>query len=792
MSVLPDFCFAIRSLRRNLGVTTAAVLVLAAGIGLTTAVFSAVYAVLLKPLQYADPGRLVVALHEGRYPVSPADFLDYKAHSSVFSEIGAAQGWGGALQFGYRAELIPGLQITANIIPMLGVQPMLGRAFSPAEETPGQNRVLILGHKLWTTHFSSDPHILGRTIPVGDTPYTIIGVMPPQFQFAPFWQTEAQMWTPLVLAPRVNDRGGRSLRVFARLRPGVSVDQAQSQMSTIAARLAAAFPVTNADLGIQVMTLHEKVAGPMRPTLLILLGTVAFVLIIACADTGNLLLARAAARRKEIATKLALGATRFQLGSQLAMESLLVAGLGGTLGILLAYFALNLLRATLPASGLPRQEEIALNPAVLIFAAGLSMIAGFAAGMIPAIQSSSPDVSEDLKDSGRGSSGERGMRRTQRVLIAAQVSMALVLLVCAGLLLRSLHNLNSVDAGFNPTQVITFEAHPSDSRFDTPAKRAALFQQMESALAATPGVESVSAINHLPIGGDIWRLGYELPDRAAPPPGHGFAAVYRVVRPGYFRTMRIPLVRGRDVNAHDNENAPFVVVINETMAHRQWPDADPLGRQIVFRDPDSPSRALTIIGIAKDVRQSDWTGPVDDEIYLPYMQRSGAAGLKALTFVVRASSSIEAVVRKFDVPISQFRTMDEVIAAKLWRSRVSTQLLSVFAAIALALAGAGIYGVISYSVRRRSQELGIRTALGATPMNIRLLILRDSLSPVLLGIVVGSGCALAAARLLSTLLYGVAAADPITFAVVTLILLAMAVFAGAISSQRNFSSGYRL
>jgi putative ABC transport system permease protein len=374
------------------------------------------------------------------------------------------------------------------------------------------------------------------------------------------------------------------------------------------------------------------------------------------------------------------------------------------------------------------------------------------------------------------------VRRTQSVLVTAQVSLALMLLVCAGLLVRSLQHLHAVDAGFNPDHVLTFEAHAPEARFDSRLKRAVLFQRIETTLSSLPAVESVSAINHLPIGGDIWSFGYDIPGRPAPPPGHGYGAVYRVVRPLYFRTMRIPILRGRDVTIHDDEHAPLVVAINETMARHQWPGADPVGQQIVFREPNTPPLTLTVVGVVKDVRQSDWTGAVDDEVYLPYPQRPAAFGMNAQTFVVRTrgdAESVTAAIGSFGVPISQARTMEQVIADKLWRSRVSTLLLIGFATIALALAAMGIYSVISYAVRHRSHELGIRIALGASGANIAALVLRESLGAVAVGVVTGTAGAAAAVRLLSSLLYGVRPADPATFAAVLLCLIVTAAAATA-------------
>lgn len=790
-SLLRDLRFALRVLGRNPGFTFAAIFVMALGIGANTAVFSVVYAVLLKPLPYREPARLVVALHDGRAPVSPADYLDYKTQSTVFTELGAAQAWGGALSNGSESEVVPGLQITANIIPLLGVQPALGRAFSADEANSGADIILLSDH-LWRRRFAADPSIVGSSVSIGGRPYRVSGVMPPGFQFAPFWQTEAEMWRPLNLTPRLGDRAGRSLRLFGRLRDGVSREAADTQLSGIAARLAAAYPATNARLGISVVSLQEKVSGPIRPTLLVLLGTVGFVLFIACADIANLLLARAVSRRKELATRMALGATRIRLVRQLTMESLVLGAGGGALGVLGAHFGLDLLRFNLPASGLPRQGEIALDSGVLLFALALSVTAGLLAGVVPSFHAAGVDLNRHLKESGRGSSEGRGARRTQSVLVAAQVSLALVLLVCAGLLARSLRNLNSVDAGFSPGHLLTFEVAPPVARFDTPQRRTTLFEHIATGLAAMPGVESVGAINHLPIGGDLWTYQYEIPGRPAPQPGHEFGAAYRVVRPGYFETMRIAVAAGRAVEERDDDHAPPVIVINEAMARRQWGTESAVGRQVVF--PEAGRRVpLTVVGVVKNVRQSDWTGPADDEAYFPFAQRQAAFGSSSLTFVVRTRPAPEVFAAHLDrramgidqdVPVSAIRTMEQVISEKLWRARVSSWLLSAFALIALLLAAAGIYSVIAYSVRRRTRELAIRVALGASGTSVLRMVMRESFAPVVAGMAIGTFGALAAVRLLATLLYDVPADDPLTFIAVEGCLLLTSAAAAAVPALR--------
>jgi putative ABC transport system permease protein len=774
------------------GFAFATILVLALGIGANTAIFSVVYSVLLKPLPYRDPGRLVVALHEGRYPVSPADFLDYRAQVHAFDRLAAAQAWSGSLAGADKTEEIPGLQVSANMFTTLGVAPLLGRTFSSGEDRPGAPSVLVIGYGLWQRQFGGNPDVVGRTIQLTDRDYTIVGVMPRQFQFAPFWQTHAEMWTPLVLGDRVTDRAGSSLRLFARLRPGVSVAQAQAQMDTVARRLAAAYPKTNAGLSIEVVPLHEKVVGAIRPTLLLLLATAVFVLVIACADIANLFLTRAVTRRKEIAVRLAIGASRWRIVRQLAGESLGLALLGGAGGLLLARMSLGLLNAMLPAASLPRQGEVTIDAAVFGFTLLTSLVVGLVSGIVPAIQASRVDLNESLKAGGRHSTAGGG-RRTRAALVIAQVSLALVLLVCAGLMIRTLRNLNVVDAGFNPRNLLALQVHAPAAAYDTAAKRLALFQRVQEKLETLPGVRSASAINHLPIGGDIWALGYDVVGRPAQPPGQEFGAVYRVIRAGYFETMQIPLLRGRAFTARDDDRSPAVVIVNEAMARQQWPGEDAVDRQIVLREPNEPAVRMTIVGVVKNVRQSDWTGAPDHEMYLPYLQRPNAFGLTALTYVVRTAGepemlakSCEAAVRGIDrsIPLSQVESMQRVIADKLWRSRVSAVLLGIFAAIALALAAVGIYGVISYGVRDRTREIGIRVALGGTRTDILRLVMTTSLRPVSIGVALGLCVAIAASRLINALLYQVTATDTATYVWVVVVLTVTGILATCVPAWR--------
>jgi putative ABC transport system permease protein len=781
-----DVRYTARTLAVNPAFAMLAILTLALGIGANTGIFSVVNSVLLRPLPYREPDRLVVALHRGTFPVSPADYLDYKRQVSAFDQMAAAQAWGGTLTGSQKAELLSGLQVTANLMPMLGVEPLLGRVFTPDEDQPRAPRVILLSHGLWQRRFGADPAVVGRSMTLSGVNYTVVGVMPPGFHFAPFWNTQAEMWTPLVLANRIADRDGRSLRVFARLKNGVSIHQAQAEMDTVASRLAAAYPDTNFKLGISVLSLREKVVGQVRSTLLILLGAVAFVLLIACANVSNLLLTRAIARRKEMALRLAVGASRLRLIRQLLTESVFLAALGGGAGFLLARWGVTLLIAMLPKGSLPRQQELGIDATVFAFTLLLSIATGFIFGLAPAFQVSRSDLNENLKQGGRSLTGGAGQRRAQSLLVAAEVALALLLLIGAGLMIKTMYRLNAVDAGFNPHNLLTFDVSVAGTTHDAPS----LFKQVAEQVAAIPAVESAGAINHLPIGGDLWSVGYRVEGRPAPLPGQGLSATYRVARTGYFQTMQLPLLRGRDFTEEDNDKSPAVVIINEAMANRQWPHDDPVGKRIRLGGGKQP---LNIIGVVRNARQSDWTSEPADEIYLAYLQRPNEFGLKQLTFVVRTRTSpnalIGAVERKVadidtSLPVSHLMSMDQVIADKLWRARLSTLLLGIFAVIALALAAVGIYGVISYSVRQRTQEIGVRMALGAESSDVLRLTLMESLKPVLAGMVGGLALAVVVSRLMETLVYQVPVKDPYTFAVVAAVLLTSAILAAYVPARR--------
>jgi predicted permease len=789
-----DLKHSLRTLRNQPGFVALVILLLALGIGANSAIFSVAHSVLLRPLPYAEPDRLVVALHEGNAPVSPADFLDYKARVKAFETIGAAQMYGATLSGVERPERIPALRVSANIIDLLGVAPLHGRSFRPEEEHEGRSNVVLLSYGLWRERFGGNPGIVGRTVLLDNLAHLVVGVMPPGFRFAPFWATRSQMWVPLVLDHRLDDRSGRSLRVFARLEGGVSVAEAQAEMDAVARQLELAYPQTNAKLGISVVLLHDKVVTSVRPTLLVLLGTVAFVLLIACATVGNLLLARAMERRREMALRLAVGARRRDLIRLALLEAFLLALLGGAFALLIANWAVESLRLLLPPASLPRQAELGFDRLALLFTAAVTMASAILAGSTSALQSRRSDVNADLKEGGRSGGPGHGSSWTRFALVATEVALSLLLMVGAGLMMRTMAALQSVESGFEPRGLATMQVAVSGTGYDRDGRRMGVFTQLRDRLAAMPGVESVGAINHLPVGGDIWTLRYTIDGRSEPGPGEEMGAVYRVVLPGYFRTMQIGLLQGRDFTFRDGARAPAVAVVNESMARRRWPGESPLGKTIRFGlSAEERSVPRMIVGVVRDARQKDWTSTPEDEIYLPYLQRPDSMGLSYLTFVLltpgdpkKLAARTEAEIRDFDraLSVSEVATMEQIVSDVLWRQRLAASLIASFAGLALLLAAAGIYGVISHSIRQRTQEMGVRMALGARRTDLIRLVLWEGFKPVSVGILAGVAAALYLVRYMETLLYGVEAADPATLLQVVVLLLGVSLLANLVPALR--------
>jgi predicted permease len=798
-SFLADARFALRGLRRSPGFTAVAVLTLALGMGATSAIFTVVDGVLLRPLPYRDPDRIVTVLHGGNGPVAPANYLDWRAGSRSFASTAAAQAWGTTLTGRGPAESIaPALQVTADLFAVLGVPAALGRTFRPGEDQPGAARTVVLGHRLWQRLFAADPQIVGQTLVLDGTPHQVIGVMPAGFEFAPFWVRNAELWAPLDLGARRQDRNGESLRVFARLAPGVSRAEAQAETTALWQRLARQYPGdTRAD--VVIGSLHDKAVGKVRRPLLVLLAGVGFVLLIACANVANLLLARAAGRRKEMGIRTSLGAGRGRLVRQLLTESLVLALAGGALGLLLAHTGVQVLLALGPRD-LPRLESIALDGRVLAFSAAVCLGTGLVFGLAPAL-AISRDLQGSLRDGGRGATEGIGRHRARGLLVVSEMALAMVLLIGAGLMIRSFARLRAVDPGFDPRGVISVSVpQPSlgdpltpltpELRLQRAAQRRDFARVLLARMRALGGVASAGGINHLPISGDLWMR--ELAVEGAPAPAHGEEprAIYRVITPGYIPTLGLTLLEGRDLTERDDQGAPGAVIVNETLARRLWPGQDPLGRQL--RVEDGGPNPRTVVGLVRDVKQREWTAPAGPEMYLAYLQNPSSS----LTLVVRAAGAplalapaIQQEIAAVDprLPAARPRLMEAVVADAVGQPRFNLLLLDVFAGIALLLAAVGIYGVMAYAVSRRRQELGIRLALGARRGQILTLVLSDGMRLAAAGVAVGLLAALALTRMMGALLYEVSATDPATFAALAVVLTSAALLACYLPARRATS-----
>lgn len=784
-NIFKDIQYAFRMMLKHRSFTIVALLALALGIGANTAIFSVVNGVLLRPLPYQSPEQLVTILHEDTAPVAPSNYLDLKKQSQSFESMAAAQMWGPNLTGRDQPEHLRGLQLSANMFHLLGVNPVLGRTFTTGEDQPGNDRVVVLSNRLWQRRFGADQNIVGQQLTLDGASYMVIGVMPPQFQFAPFWATNTELWVPLNLAARINDRDGQSLRVFGRLKTGVTREQAQAETSTIFSRLEQQYPESNKGLTLGVDSLHEKVVGKTRTALLILLGAVGFVLLIACANVANLLMTRATARQKEIALRTALGASRGRIARQLLTESVVLALVGGGLGLLLGVFGVKMLVHLVPEN-LPRMQTIGIDFYVLGFTLLLSVVTGFLFGLAPILQIRKASFNAALKDGGWGSTEGRRRSLGRRSLVVSEVALALMLLIGGGLLVRSFMRLVSVDPGFNPHNVLTMTISLAGSAHKSGPEKAAFFQQLIDRVDSLPGVQSASAINHLPLAGDLWTLGFTIEGRPAPLPGESQGAAYRIVRPAYFQTMGATLLNGRDFTTRDNDKSPGVVIVNESLARRYWPNETAIGKRITVADDG----LREIVGIVKDAKQGDWAAAAKPEVYLPHLQAPSPRGM---TLVVRGSSNPLSLVGPVqnavwsidkDLPVSEIMTMDDVVSDAVGPQRFNTILLGLFSGVALILAVVGIYGVLSDSVTARTHELGVRMALGAQASDVLKMIVRQGMVLVAIGIAVGLGGAYLLTQLLSTLLYEVSTTDRVTFVAVPIALAAVALGACLIPARR--------
>lgn len=795
-TLLQDLRYGARALRKSPGFTAIAVLTLGLGIGANTAIFSVVNAILLHPLAYKDADRLVTILIDPAAPVSAANYVDWREQSHSFEGMAAAEYWSPNLTGVDQPENIRGHKITYDLFPLLGSQPLLGRLFTEQDDRAGSEHQVILSYRLWQRRFSQDRNVIGKVIRLNGDAYSIVGVMPRDFQFAPFWATHAELWVPIAFGDRVHNRAGNSLRVFGRLKPGATLAQARAEIATITAHLEKQYPGTNQN--VVVTPLKEQVVGKVEAPLLVLLGAVGFVLLMACANVAHMLLARAASRQKEIAVRAALGAGRIRVVRQFLTENLLLAGIGGALGLLLAFWGTRALVALSPES-IPRAETVTLDGWVVLFLFGITVLTSIGFGLAPALQASAVNLSDTLKETGRGSSDGMQRNRLRSFLVASEFALALMLLIGAGLMVRSFFALQSVDPGFNPHNVLSMVVSVAGSNEAAIGNREVFYRQLLERVRAIPGVESAAGINHLPLAGDLWGWPFAIEGRPKPRAGDSPGGVYRIATPGYFATMRIPLLRGRDIAEADTETAPGVVLINEKAAHSFWPGQDPIGKRISF-DADTTVMPtwLTIVGVVKDAKQGDWAAKPDEEVYLAAFQNKQFLGAPEshssyITLVVRTTGdpaaltqALKDTVWSFDrnLPISQVVTMDAVVAAANAQPRFEMMLLGIFATVALLLAAVGIYGVMSYAVSRRTHEIGIRVSLGANPADVVLLVVRQGMLLALIGSVAGIIGALGLSRLMKSLLYGVKPIDPLIFGGVTILLLVVAMAASYLPARR--------
>ncbi len=794
-SVLRDLRYALRSLARTPSFTLAAIITLALGIGASTAVFSVVNAVLLRPLAYKEPDRLVALFHGEENAVAPANYLDWKAQNHVFSDMGAAEYWTPNLTDVDQPEKVWALHMTPSMFPLLGVAPLHGRVLSPDAGAPGRDHEVLVSYGFWQRRLGGRADAVGKTLTLDGAQYTIVGVMPQSFRFAPFWAIHTEIWVPMDLTGDVSNRTRQSMRIFGRLRDGATLAQAQAEMTAITARLEQQYPGTNRN--VNVRSLNEVVVGNVRPTLLVLLGAVGFVLLIACANVAHMLLARATARYREMAVRSALGAGRGRLLRQLLTESTVLALAGGAAGIGVAAMGLKVLIVQSPER-LPKLETIALDGRVLLFALCVSLFTSVLFGLVPAMQSGMRDLNDALRDGSRGSSA--GIHRTQlrSALVASEFALALMLLVGAGLMIRSFRALQHVNPGWDPRGVATMVVSVAGSKEEDPARRSGFYQQIAERVAAMPGVRSVSAINHLPIAGDMWGLPYRAEGKPIPKPGEYLHATYRVVLPAYFKTMSLAVVQGRDFDANDRVGSPEAIIVNEELARINWPGEDPIGKRMTIVTGDEAPVWKTVVGVVRNAVREDWTAPSESEMYIPYLQSplftSGKASwIEYLTFVARTDGDPAALTRQMrravseidpNVPVSEVQTMDDVVSHANASARFNLLLLTTFAGVALALAAIGIYSVISYGVTRRTHEIGIRMALGAGRGELRAMIVRQGLGVALAGAGAGLLGALALTGAIRSMLYGVGATDPLTFVSVSAVLIFVALCASYLPARR--------
>jgi putative ABC transport system permease protein len=794
--LLQDLRYGFRALLKSPGFTAVALMALALGIGASSAVFSVVNAVLLRSLPYKDPAALVVVSEKTvkqELPVSYLNYVDWREQNKVFEQVAAYRNDNLNLSGTSEPERLESLSVSNNFLSALGLHTLAGRDFLPEEDRAGASPVVILNHGFWQRRFGADPGVVGRQITLSQQSYTVVGVLPADFEFGP---TRADILTPLGLsAGRFQTRGkDPGVSVIARLKPGVSFGQARAEMETIMSRLGQQYPDVLAGHQLGMQTLYENTVGDIKPTLLMLFGAVGFVLLIACANVANLLLARSAAREKEVAIRRALGAGRNRLIRQFLTESVLLSVVGGLLGLLLAYCGIRLLVAFSP-EGLPRVNEIGIDAWVFVFTLAVSVVTGIIFGLAPALRATNPNLTESLKEGDRGSTGSR--QRVRGALVVTEVALALVLLIGAALMIRSFWRLQDVNPGFDAKNLLTMQmsvtAAPGEGQ-----SVAAFFDQAQEKIKGLPGVRSVAVSNGLPFGGAN-QMPLTVEGRPQPAQGQTQLALMYVASPDYLRTMGIRLVKGRSFSERDTKTQPPVILIDEVLARQYFSGEDPLGQRLRLAVPGTEKLpGLEIVGVVENVKDKalGGTAPPSPQFYYNFNQVPEPllpSMIKRINLVVRTTSeptSIAPAVRaqvsalRQDQPVYNVKTMEQIVSESVAAQRFSMLLLSIFALVALVLAAIGIYGLMAYSVSQRTHELGIRRALGARASDILGLVVGQGMILAVVGIVIGLAAAFALTRVLSSLLFQVSATDPYSFIVIPLLLGVVALLANFLPARR--------
>jgi putative ABC transport system permease protein len=785
-NLIQDIRYGIRMLLKSPGVSIIATIALALGIGANTAIFSVVNAVLLRPLPFPNPDSLVAifetdsqrGLMRGSY--SYPNFFDLRDQNQTFERVGAYHSSDYVMTGNGDPARLQGAVVSSDLFPLLGVSPLLGRTFAAAEDKPSESgRVVILSQDLFQKRFNSDPNLINQTITLDGTKFTVVGVMPRSFQF-PIQNEPVELWTTIAgdaigSTPMTNQRGAHFLKLIGRLKPGVTQEQAQSDADVIAGRLEQQYPDTNTHKGIGLVPALHSVVGDVRPALLIMLGAVACVLLIACANVANLLLARATSRHKEMAIRAALGASKLRVIRQLLTESVLLSLFGGAIGLLLAVWWSDLLVA-LGKDDIPRAVQVGLDWRVLTFTAFVSIFTGLVFGLVPAFHSSKTDLTESLKEGGRSGSASSRRNRMRSGLVVAELAIAVVLLVGAGLLIQSLLRLQHVRPGLQPDNVLTFNVSLPDVKYDS-EKQSQFYQQLRTRLQSIPGVQSASSVIPLPLSGDRFSISFQTDGRPVAKKDEPSAEFFSI-DVGYFKTMGIPIIKGRDFNDFDQHKSAPVIIVTEAFAKQYFPGEEPIGKRIrpgisTFDNEEAPMRE--IVGVVGDVRNRGLNMESRPAFYEPATQTP----LPQMTVVMKTSidphSLVSAATKEVatldkDLPVFGVKTMNEYLASSVATPRFNTTLLSIFAGVAFVLTIIGLYGVMSYTVAQRTNEIGIRMALGAQTRDVVVMVVKQGFALVLLGLGIGLIGAFAATRVVASLLFGVTAKDPLTFAGAALVL----------------------